>query len=394
MGRFMPIRSVVKLFLSIILIFCASGLFAAPLEGGYALAPRSSASPDERDQAYINARLRVIEASRKYLGTPYRYGGITAAGLDCSGFIGLSFRDALGVALPRSASGLYSWTVRTTLEKAQPGDFLFFRTDATNNITHVGLYLGDRVFIHAASSGARTGVIYSNLDERYWASAYAGAGRAFPEATPFSIDNNTTLASADPSSGQNRGTGSNTGNTRPASPAPVPAASAGGDGRLLVGAAVAPIWNGFIKGGDVLRGFSSQLCLYADTYSFGPRMVFGFELRPEYDNALGVFRLPITFSWGPTDQIRVFAGPVFSFGDASLSIDGDERHYSGGTSWLGTVGVTAAPFAFKTANGEFSPYIETAWQSYFSDNSSFDLAADFSAGFRFSTGVRWLIHVK
>jgi probable lipoprotein NlpC len=386
-----------RIIFSFLLILCVSSLFAAPLEGGYVLAPRISASPEERDRAYINARLRVIESARRLLGTPYRYGGITASGLDCSGFLGLSFSEALGVALPRSASGLYTWTIKIPLDKAQPGDFLFFRTGTTSSITHVGLYLGERIFIHAASAGSRTGVIYSSLDEKYWSDRFAGAGRAFPESTPFSVDNNTSVASGNINPGNvpgsvSRITPDNVNSfERPISP---PAASSeSGNARLLLGVGLAPIWNGFIKGGELVRGVSSQFCLGAETYTFGPKMVFGLEIRPEYDGALGVFRLPITFSWGPNDQIRVFFGPVFSFGDASISTEDGERHYSGGTSWLGTIGFTAAPFIFKSSNGEFSPYIEIAWQSYFSNNATPDPALDFSAGFRFSTGIRWLINV-
>ena len=171
-----------------ILVFLAAELYAAPLESGYALAPKASASESEKAQVYINARLNVIQESVKYLGTPYRYSGVSAAGLDCSGLIYLGFRDALGVSLPRSASGLYSWTVRINIEKAQPGDMLFFRTGITKNITHVGLFLGDRRFIHSASSGSNTGVIYSSLDEPYWARNYAGAGRAFSEVPPEFIN--------------------------------------------------------------------------------------------------------------------------------------------------------------------------------------------------------------
>jgi len=391
------------------MIFIAAGLYASPLEGGFALAPRASASESEKAQVYVNARLRVIDASKKYLGVPYRYSGMSASGLDCSGLICLSFSDALGVSLPRSASGLYTWAVRITIDRAQPGDLLFFRTDTTNNISHVGLYLGDRRFIHSASAGSSTGVIYSSIDEPYWAGAFAGAGRAFPEA-PAELFNNEDNFSYTGAGGENAGqtTGSqNIEQSDDSQNAEQSAEQSGaadrqsseniaqtGRGRLLAGAAIAPIWNTFVKGGELVRGVSAQFYVYADTYSFGSRMVFGLELRPEYDGALKMFRLPITLSWGPNEKIRVFLGPVISFKDASILIKGKERHYSKGISWFGAVGVTAAPFDITLHSGVLSPYLEIAWQSYLSDNQPFDIAADFQTGFRFSTGIRWLIQIK
>jgi hypothetical protein len=361
----------VKVVFSLLLILITVNVFAAPLENGYALAPKTIASPEERAKAYINARQRVIEASRKYEGTPYIYGGMSAKGLDCSGFICLSFKDALSVALPRSAYGLYSWTEKTTLDKAQPGDFLFFKTDKSGNITHVALYLGERRFIHAASAGSKTGVIYSSLNEKYWANSYAGAGRAFPE-----VPSNLGIGNSSIADGEGKGV---TGK-------PAASSSTGsGETRILAGIALAPIWNDFTNNGEPLRGFTSQLCFGVDTYSLGRRVVFSFELRPEYDRAFGIFRLPMTFSLGPSDKIKIFAGPVLCFGDASLAVDDNQDNYSGGISWLGTVGITAAPFIVKTSMGEFAPYIEAAWQPYFSDD------ADFSSGFRFSTGIRWLV---
>jgi len=367
-------------------IFISVNVFAAPLESGYALAPKVTASPEEKAKAYFEARQRVIEASKKYEGTPYRYGGMTAKGLDCSGLICLSFKDALGVALPRSASGLYSWAEKTTIEQAQPGDFLFFKTGKSSSITHVGLYLGERSFIHSASNGEKRGVIYSSLNEKYWANSYVGAGRAFPE-TPsnLKIDNTSMLGNSGAGGKGRRQNGTN----KPAASSN----SGNGETRLLAGIALAPIWNSFVNEGDLLRGFTSQLCFSIDAYLLGQRMVIGLELRPEYDGVLGVFRLPITLSLGPNYKIRVFAGPVLSFGDASLTVDGNQRHYSDGTTWLGTVGLTAAPFIIKTQIGEIAPYIEAAWQSYFSDNSDFDFKSDFYAGFRFSTGIRWLINI-
>jgi hypothetical protein len=168
----------------------------------------------------------------------------------------------------------------------------------------------------------------------------------------------------------------------------------GGNARLLLGIAAAPTWGTFMKDGVIVRGFTSQFRLGAETYSLGPRMMFGLEIRPEYDASLGVFRLPVTISWGPSDRIMIFAGPVLSFGNPSFSTEDGERHYSGGTNWLGAIGVTAAPFIFRTDGGEFAPYIEAAWQYYFNNKDAKNAAADISAGFRFSTGLRWSIQVR
>ena len=369
-----------RFLFSIMLIFAAYGLFAsAPLTSGYTLAPATSASAEDKAQAYQDARNRVINAALKYERTPYVYGGMTAKGLDCSGFICLSFKDALGVSLPRSAAGLHSWTERIPLENAQPGDLLFFKTDNSGRITHVALYLGNRRFIHSASAGPQTGVIYNTLDEGSWSRTFAGAGRVFP-AAPSGYQ--PVLASGNilPAAGAETSIWNTPSKEEPS-----------GNGRLLLGAAIAPTWNAFLIGGNPVRGFTSQLRLGADTYSLGPRMLFGLELRPEYDGALGVFRLPITFSWGPNDQIRLFGGPVLSFGDASISTNDGERHYTGGTTWFGTLGVTAAPFIFDIKKGELAPYLELAWQSYHRESQERNVNADFSAGFRFSTGLRWTI---
>jgi hypothetical protein len=385
-----------KVFFLLLLIFFTVNVFAAPLESGYALAPKKTASPEDKARAYFDARQRVVETSKKYEGIPYRYGGMTAKGLDCSGFLCLVFKDALNVSLPRSASGLHSWAEKTSLEKAQAGDFLFFKTDKSGSVTHVGLYLGDRRFIHSASSGSRTGVIYSSLDEKYWANAYVGAGSAFPETVSnIKVDNNSMAeAFGAGGMGSKGSTGKNT-NTSASTDARKPASSKQGskDDRLLVGVAFAPILNGFIIDGYLFRGFTSQVGINADIYPFGLRMILGVGLGPEYDGGLGVFRLPLIFSFGPNEKIRFFAGPVLSIGDASLSINGSQRDYYGGTSWFGTAGVNFSPFVFNTSAGEIAPYVEFSWQSYYSKSPIINVAADLSASFRFSTGIRWLIRI-
>jgi len=345
----------------VMLVFCAISLPAAPLDTGFALAPPALASSAEKTAAFREARLQVLAAAEKYEHTPYRYGGLDRRGLDCSGLVYVSFHDALGVKVPRNTWGLYSWVERIPMEDANPGDLLFFKTGGNGAVSHVGIFVGDRRFIHAASEGPVTGVMYSSLDERYWSRAYAGVGRVLPEADTRGGIGDEKLAMA-----HNKH-----------------------KSRILMGFAAAPTWNTFYADDSVFRGAAGQFRLAAAVKPFGQPMIFGAELRPEWDGALGVFRIPFTLSWGVSDKVRFFAGPVISFGDAELAIPGEIRQYTGGTSWFGAAGITVAPFAIKIAGNELSPYGELAWQSYSSNSVHENLSADFTAGFRFSTGIRY-----
>lgn len=360
-----------------LLSVCVGYIHAAPLESGFKNAPSASAYPAEKAAAYRDARLRVIAAAETYERTPYRYGGLDRRGLDCSGLVYLSFQDALGVAVPRNTWGLYSWVDKISLEEAVPGDLVFFNTTGNGPVSHVGIFLGDRRFIHAASDGPSTGVIYSTLDERYWSRTYVGMGRVFPETDTKGF------------------TGKPNAKTEP-KPAPPqkPAAEkrpAKSRSSFMMGISAAPTWNLIYGDDEIFRGIAGQIQLSAAVKPFGLSMLFGLELRPEWDRALGVFRLPLTLSWGVNDKVRIFAGPVLSVGDAALSVAGEERHYEGGTAWLGTAGITVAPFSFKIAKVQCAPYGELAWQSYQrrDTNAGFNFNTDVGAALRFSTGLRF-----
>jgi probable lipoprotein NlpC len=355
-------------FIALQAIF-AGQLAAAPLDSDFALAPKASASQAEKDAAYQEARSRLLAAAGKYEHTPYRYGGKDRKGLDCSGLVFISFLDALGISVPRSAESLYSWVEKVPIDNAQPGDLVFFRTTKTNKISHVGIRAGDGRFIHSASEGPATGVMYSRLDEKYWSRTYAGAGRAFPAVgTDDSADRENALTKSQKESGLlllNQA--HRVSNQRFAVP-------------LFIGFAVAPTWN--FADGNVLGGITGQIRFGAVVRPWGQQMILGAEIRPEWDNALGVFCLPFTLSWGLSDRLRIFAGPVLSFGGAD-----------GSTSWLGVAGLTLSPFAIKIARTDLAPYAEIAWQSYFTDSPDRNIAADLAAGFRFSTGLRLTWHM-
>lgn len=110
------------------------------------------------------------------VGNPYRMGGDSPdTGLDCSGFVGHVVKQTLGVLLPRTSIAISQATRMLTQSELQPGDLVFFNT-LRSAFSHVGIYLGDDRFVHAASS--RTGkVMVSSLNDPYWRDRFDGARR-------------------------------------------------------------------------------------------------------------------------------------------------------------------------------------------------------------------------
>lgn len=93
----------------------------------------------------------LVDMAIQQLGTPYRYGGTTPAGFDCSGFTGYVFRNALGMELPRSAAAQSGMAESISLDEAERGDLIFW--GGRGGVYHTGIYLGDGEYIHAAASG-------------------------------------------------------------------------------------------------------------------------------------------------------------------------------------------------------------------------------------------------
>lgn len=93
----------------------------------------------------------LVDAAYSHLGTPYRYGGTTPAGFDCSGFTGYVYNQALGMELPRTAAGQSGLGESISLDEAKRGDLIFW--GGRGGVYHTGIYLGDGEYIHAAASG-------------------------------------------------------------------------------------------------------------------------------------------------------------------------------------------------------------------------------------------------
>ena len=110
------------------------------------------------------------------VGTPYRLGGSDPQqGLDCSGFVNHVFRQTAGLQLPRESRAISEVGLELDPAELQPGDLVFFNT-LDRPFSHVGIYLGDQRFVHAASSRSG-GVMLSSLSESYWSLRFEGARR-------------------------------------------------------------------------------------------------------------------------------------------------------------------------------------------------------------------------
>ncbi len=120
------------------------------------------------------SRTAVLQYAAQYLKTPYKYGGTTPSGFDCSGFTQYVYKH-FGVTLPRTAASQASVGTRVDKASLAPGDLVFFKTGGSA-INHVGIYAGNGRFIHS-SSPTSGGVIYTSLSESFYARSYAGARR-------------------------------------------------------------------------------------------------------------------------------------------------------------------------------------------------------------------------
>jgi len=120
----------------------------------------------------------VVVSALALLGSPYRYGGRTPAGFDCSGFVGYVYGEALGVTLPRRSEDIVRVGTELSRDALVPGDLVFFNT-LGRRYSHVGIYIGDGRFVHAPARGGRVRV--ERLADPYWSARYNGARR--PDST-------------------------------------------------------------------------------------------------------------------------------------------------------------------------------------------------------------------
>jgi len=303
------------------------------------------------------ARQAVLSTAESYLGTRYRYGGSSKSGIDCSGLVYVSFLKATGVRIPRSVDALSKWVLIIPKNELEPGDLVFFSLEAKTHLSsknpstnvsvsistsvppktsvppnlsdlsilafslskadHVGIYLGDDIFIHAASTGAKTGVIRSSLRERSWQQRFLFAGRALPASgfSGFALDWGSGISFAQLD-------------------------------MLLQGDLLA-----FVRG---ISGWTEVSLPVANNLSAGLRA------GVQWDRVLGVVRVPIELDLGRISGVSVFAGPAITFGLPTLN----GRLYTQGDFFLATGGLRWSSFFYSRGAHRLGSYIELRYDYY------------------------------
>ncbi len=166
-------KSSMRLRILLCLTACFTGLVAADLVTR--LTAESVALADSNDRrTTVYEGEGILELAKKYLGVPYRFGGSSPDGFDCSGLTGYVYNKA-GHKLPRDAGDQFR--AMKPVKTPRVGDLVFFKIDG-KKVSHVGIYAGNLRFLHAPSTGKT--VSFADMRIDYWKSRYAGARTVFP----------------------------------------------------------------------------------------------------------------------------------------------------------------------------------------------------------------------
>jgi len=169
-----PLKTSVLIILLMLVGSCNGGKHATGdnlSEADKALRKKYAALVGVTESEITNLKLyRFVD---EWYAVPYKYGGKTKSGVDCSGFATNLLRDVYGIALAGSANSMYEACESVNEKNLQQGDLVFFKINS-NKVSHVGIYLQNRHFVHASSS---RGVVISSLDEAYYTKYFFKGGR-------------------------------------------------------------------------------------------------------------------------------------------------------------------------------------------------------------------------
>jgi cell wall-associated NlpC family hydrolase len=147
---------------------------ALALSGCFQAGTAPEASPGATRAEPDPVRNQIVFTALQMVGVPYRYGGSTPQGFDCSGLVQYAYGHA-GVSVPRTARAQLEASRPVPLADARPGDLLFFRSE---DWSHVGIYLGEGRFVHAPSTGRNVSV--ANFSDAWYRRNFVRAGQMPP----------------------------------------------------------------------------------------------------------------------------------------------------------------------------------------------------------------------
>lgn len=374
-------------FLSIFVIFFSGALSLANAE-------QISASKS------AEMRTKLIKYSKQFIGSRYAEGEIGPDSFDCSGFVFTCARESIGIQLPRMTKAMYSFVKLIPESEREAGDLVFFKTTASDDVSHVGIYIGNNQFIHAASDGPNTGVIVSSLKEAYWKGKYFKTGQFLPPSNDSNLADSSSEAASDPqdSSGSNSASSdaaqsnsrvsspANSSDKRSSSNSDVSASGGFFDpSSYIADASFGLDWN-FMTANYfrlTFRGFSGLVHVrYADSVLQPGTGVF---LR--WDAGTGTFQIPIVLSLSLTDYFRIYAGPVICIGTPYLP--GESNTEIKSSFFPGILGVIWQTPSFSAGRAQIS-FVQDIHYTVFNDTDGSALSAGNSivAGLVFSSGFR------
>jgi len=124
------------------------------------------------------ANLKLYKFIYEWIGTPYRFGGNTKKGIDCSAFTKAIYDKVFNTSILRNSRDIFSMVDPLSKDELKEGDLVFFKIKS-RSISHIGVYLGDNRFAHASSS---RGVVISNLNDPYYSRYFYKGGRILEAA--------------------------------------------------------------------------------------------------------------------------------------------------------------------------------------------------------------------
>jgi cell wall-associated NlpC family hydrolase len=163
------------LLTAVLLAGCSTAPYRAPAASSRAPASVPAAPPPVIAPIRPDRGLEIAQRAERLIGARYRYGGSGPDAFDCSGLV-YFVHTGLGIRVPRTAAEQMAAAAPVKRDALQPGDLVFFR-DAGPRITHVGVYTGGGVFVHAPQTGRK--VSYDSLHQDYYRENFVGAGRLY-----------------------------------------------------------------------------------------------------------------------------------------------------------------------------------------------------------------------